>query len=170
MTLGCSDLLSSASPLHPLTPFPTPSAGRLDDLHAFDPATMNWTLLSAALDAPRPSARERHGFTSAGGKLYVHGGYGIMADGYKGDCSLSLVLVLVPREPEAGAGRVPCRAVPGVKAGWGRPATECVNATLRLFVGQSCWMPQGIRGRNLYFGGLRNRNAKPSGGRYQACD
>jgi hypothetical protein len=54
-----------------------PSAGWLDDLYAFDPATRTWTLLSAALDAPRPSARYSHGFTSAGGKLYVHGGYGI---------------------------------------------------------------------------------------------
>ena len=66
--------------LHPLNTPPStsltpPSAGDLDDLHAFDPATMNWTLLSAALDAPRPLARVGHGFTSAGGKLYVHGGY-----------------------------------------------------------------------------------------------
>ena len=52
---------------------------------------MNWTRLSAALDAPRPSARDSHGFTSAGGKLYLHGGYGIGAHGYEGDgCSLSL--------------------------------------------------------------------------------
>jgi hypothetical protein len=49
-------------------------ADSLDDLHAFDPATMTWTLLSAANDAPRPSARHSHGFTSAGGRLYVHGG------------------------------------------------------------------------------------------------
>ncbi len=46
-----------------------------DDLHAFDPATMTWTLLSAADDAGRPSARYAHGFTSAGGLLYVHGGF-----------------------------------------------------------------------------------------------
>jgi hypothetical protein len=72
-----------------------PSADYLDDLHAFDPATMTWTLLSAALDGPRPSARDSHGFTSAGGKLYVHGGWGwgIMADGNEtiGDgCCISL--------------------------------------------------------------------------------
>ena len=48
---------------------------RLDDLHAFDPATMTWTLLSPADDPRRPSARFGHGFTSAGGLLYVHGGY-----------------------------------------------------------------------------------------------
>ncbi len=56
-----------------------PSAGRsvyLDDLHSFDPATMTWTLLSAANDTRRPSARFDHGFTSAGGLLYVHGGIG----------------------------------------------------------------------------------------------
>ncbi len=54
---------------------PVPSAGLLDDLHSFDPATMTWTLLSAANDTRRPSARAEHGFTSAGGLLYVHGGY-----------------------------------------------------------------------------------------------
>ncbi len=51
------------------------SAGRLDDLHSFDPANMTWTRLSAANDAGRPSARSGHGFTSAGGLLYVHGGF-----------------------------------------------------------------------------------------------
>jgi hypothetical protein len=51
-----------------------PSAGYLDDLYSFDPATKNWTLLSAADDTYRPSARSLHGFTSAGGLLYVHGG------------------------------------------------------------------------------------------------
>ncbi len=49
-------------------------ADPLDDLHSFDPATMTWTLLSAANDTRRPSARSGHGFTSAGGLLYVHGG------------------------------------------------------------------------------------------------
>ena len=65
---------SSHSPRHP--PFFPPSAGnvRLDDLHVFDPAKMTWTDLSAAINGPRPSARSFHGFTSAGGKLYVHGG------------------------------------------------------------------------------------------------
>jgi hypothetical protein len=53
-----------------------PYAGFLDDLHVFDPTTMNWTLLSAARDNSRPSARFGHGFASAGGKLYVHGGFG----------------------------------------------------------------------------------------------
>ncbi len=47
----------------------------LDDLHSFDPATRTWTLLSAANDTRRPSSRAFHGFTSAGGLLYVHGGY-----------------------------------------------------------------------------------------------
>ncbi len=51
-----------------------PPARYLDDLHSFDPATMTWTLLSAANDTRRPSARSAHGFTSAGGRLYVHGG------------------------------------------------------------------------------------------------
>jgi hypothetical protein len=61
------------------------SAGNLDDLYAFDPATMTWTNLSAADDAGRPSARFGHGFTSAGGLLYVHGGYGITGSGDDGE-------------------------------------------------------------------------------------
>ncbi len=46
---------------------------------------MTWTLLSAADDARRPSARFWHGFTSAGGRLYVHGGYGYFSDYVHGD-------------------------------------------------------------------------------------
>ena len=44
------------------------------DLYSFDLANMTWTLLSANKDSTWPSARWDHGFTSAGGKLYVHGG------------------------------------------------------------------------------------------------
>ncbi len=41
----------------------------------FDPANMTWILLTAAKGSTKaPSARSLHGFTSAGGKLYVHGG------------------------------------------------------------------------------------------------
>ena len=48
-----------------------------NDLYSFDPANMSWSLLSAAPGSnPPPSARAGHGFTSAGGKLYVHGGEG----------------------------------------------------------------------------------------------
>jgi hypothetical protein len=36
---------------------------------------MTWTMLSAMYIAGRPSARHSHGFTSAGGLLYVHGGW-----------------------------------------------------------------------------------------------
>ena len=40
---------------------------------------MTWTLLSraAADDAGRPSPRANHGFASAGGLLYAHGGLGV---------------------------------------------------------------------------------------------
>ncbi len=67
-------------------------AGRLDDLHAFDPATRTWTLLSAAGGDGRPSAREGHGFTLAGGLLYVHGGYGITNSGGNGEADEGLVM------------------------------------------------------------------------------
>ena len=45
-----------------------------DDLYSFDPAAMKWTRLSTNNDTQRPSGRYRHGFTGAGGRLYVHGG------------------------------------------------------------------------------------------------
>jgi hypothetical protein len=49
-----------------------------DDLHSFDPDTMAWTQLSAngsaANDSVWPAARYWHGFASAGGLLFVHGG------------------------------------------------------------------------------------------------
>jgi hypothetical protein len=54
---------------------PRPScAGGPKDLHVYDPAARAWTDLSAALSGTPPSPRSGHGFTSAGGKLYVHGG------------------------------------------------------------------------------------------------
>jgi N-acetylneuraminic acid mutarotase len=53
------------------------------DLYSFDPTTQVWTDLSIAIKGTPPKARECHGFTSAGGKIYVHGGY--IADvGYEG--------------------------------------------------------------------------------------
>ena len=46
----------------------------LGDLHSFDPIAKVWTNLSAQAGGAVPTARQRHGFTSADGKLYVHGG------------------------------------------------------------------------------------------------
>ena len=46
----------------------------LGDLHAFDLGTGAWADLSAAASVTPPSPRAFHGFASAGGKLYVHGG------------------------------------------------------------------------------------------------
>jgi hypothetical protein len=51
------------------------SADFLNDHFSFDPVTTAWTLLSVAEDSARPSARGGHGFTSAGGKLFVHAGW-----------------------------------------------------------------------------------------------
>ena len=48
----------------------------LGDLHAYDPAAMAWTDLSAAASGTPPSPRDFQGFASAGGYLYVHAGYG----------------------------------------------------------------------------------------------
>ena len=46
----------------------------LADLFLYDPATLAWTDLSALSSGDPPSPRAGHGFASAGGKLYVHGG------------------------------------------------------------------------------------------------
>ena len=60
-------------------PTPTPGAGAdsavlLGDLHSFDPITMTWHELSTGVSGLPPAARFEHGFASAAGKLYVHGG------------------------------------------------------------------------------------------------
>jgi N-acetylneuraminic acid mutarotase len=47
----------------------------LNDLHSFEPVARVWTDLSAAVRGTRPRGRSNHGFTSAGGKLFVHGGW-----------------------------------------------------------------------------------------------
>ena len=57
------------------TIFPLPADVVLGDLHVYDPAAMAWTDLSAAASGTPPSPRAYHGFKSAGGLLYVHGGF-----------------------------------------------------------------------------------------------
>jgi hypothetical protein len=59
-------------------------AGLLADLHSLDPTAMPaaWTPLSAATDKNRPAATAFHGFATAGGLLYVHGG--LLASGDAG--------------------------------------------------------------------------------------
>ncbi len=69
---------SPHTPCHPLL-----LAVNYDDLHSFDPATKTWTRLSAT-DAGRPSVRSKHGFTSTGGRLYVHGGSSFWSSGEAG--------------------------------------------------------------------------------------
>lgn len=46
-------------------------AGLLGDFYEYDPEAYFWRIL--ATSSP-PSARWTHGFTSAGARLYVHGG------------------------------------------------------------------------------------------------
>ena len=58
------------------TPAPTSRAGDLGDLHVYDPVAMAWTNLSAAASGTPPVPRYWHGFTTVGGRLYVHGGLG----------------------------------------------------------------------------------------------
>ena len=47
----------------------------LGDLHVYEIAAMTWTDLSGPESGIPPTAREEHGFTAAGGLLYVLGGY-----------------------------------------------------------------------------------------------
>ena len=54
----------------------SPNAGTLSDLHIFDLDTLTWTHPSVAASGLAPSARCFHGFTTAGGRLYVHAGLG----------------------------------------------------------------------------------------------
>ena len=58
---------------------PSYYAGGTQDLLVYDPTDMAWTDLSAAASGTPPSARFGHGFTSAGDKLYVHGGSNLVA-------------------------------------------------------------------------------------------
>ena len=49
-------------------------SGYLKDLHVYDPVAMTWENLTIVVNGTPPSPRGKHGFASAGGKLYVHGG------------------------------------------------------------------------------------------------
>jgi hypothetical protein len=51
----------------------------LADLHAFDPAALNWTALSRNATGPAPPGRFLHAMAAAAGRLYLFGGRG--ADG-----------------------------------------------------------------------------------------
>jgi hypothetical protein len=112
----------------------------------YDPAAGAWTDLSAALSGTPPSPRSFHGFTSAGGKLYVHGGYGDSG--------------------EEGAGRVEGMEMVGAEAGrrdvtggaagrraWGRVAGETAGGRMRGLRTCVCarvdWCGEGVgrRGR-----------------------
>ncbi len=62
---------------------PTHWSITVNDLHSFNPATNTWVQLFDSPDSPAPAVaptpprvRLWHGFTSAGDKLYAHGGYG----------------------------------------------------------------------------------------------
>jgi N-acetylneuraminic acid mutarotase len=52
----------------------------LNDLHVYDPVAGAWTDLSAAVSGTPPLTRWGHGFTFAGGKLYVFGGWDDQGD------------------------------------------------------------------------------------------
>jgi hypothetical protein len=50
-------------------------AEALNDLYVYDPVEGAWTNLTEAASGTQPSKRTDPGFTSVGGRLYLHGGY-----------------------------------------------------------------------------------------------
>ena len=54
--------------------FSGPQAAYFNDLLVFDPASEIWVDLTSSSLGNAPSSRYDHGFTEAGGKLYVQGG------------------------------------------------------------------------------------------------
>ena len=50
--------------------------GYLNDVMEYDPETKTWTDLSLSTIGSTPSPRDKHGFTSLGGVLFVHAGEG----------------------------------------------------------------------------------------------
>ncbi len=67
-------------------------AGKSNDFHVYSPAYMTWFDLSSHAHGTPPTARAGHGFTSAGGLLYVHGGSSSLFQVSDGAAYLSLSL------------------------------------------------------------------------------
>ncbi len=61
-----------------VTPIPRPALP-FNDLLAYDPSHAVWTDLSVPAAGRPPIIRHIHGFTAAGGRLYVHGGGTVIA-------------------------------------------------------------------------------------------
>ncbi len=68
--------------------------GYLNDVLVFDPALMKWTDLTQEIVGTPPSPRYQHGFSSAGSKLYLQGGFGITArgEGMRGEKTIQEVI------------------------------------------------------------------------------
>ena len=56
-------------------PILTSRPGYLADLLVYDPARKSWTDLSVPAAGVAPPGRAWHGFTAAGGRLYVYAGW-----------------------------------------------------------------------------------------------
>jgi hypothetical protein len=52
------------------------TAKTLAGLNVLDTSKHRWSDLSGTIHGEQPTPRYSHGFTSAGGKLYLHGGIG----------------------------------------------------------------------------------------------
>ena len=72
-------------------------SGYLKDLYVYDPAAQSWTDLSNAAAGAPPSPRVGLGFAAAGGRLYVHAGYG--EGGERGSAGCRVIHVTVDQTP-----------------------------------------------------------------------
>jgi hypothetical protein len=112
------------------TPVPLPScAGGLSDLHVYDPAAEAWTDISAALSGTPPSPRRGHGFTSAGGKLYVHGGWDGSGEGRAGWAEG------VGMAGSRRGGATCCRETGGAAGRWAWGSVASVLACVDVLIG-----------------------------------
>ena len=68
---------------------PLPTVFGSADLFVFDPSTLTWTELTGAVQGVSPSARHGHGFTSEGGRLYVHSGWTGLSGEPEGDLGVA---------------------------------------------------------------------------------
>ena len=104
----------------------------LNDLHVFDPIALNWTDLADINAGIPPMARGSHDFTSAGGQLYVYGGYSY----YIGKCvyvNLGTMSVFLPSLRASIRARAKHPRTRKASARARVSARACVRASVRSY-------------------------------------
>ncbi len=73
-----------------------PQPDYLLGLFVFDPVKLAWSDISINTKGVAPSARKDFGFASAGGKLFVHGGYSPLGNVFDlGSNTLSFIVTVL---------------------------------------------------------------------------